>query len=100
MDISKKISGGTLEITLSGPFTFGDHPAFREILDTIEAPETRHTVFHMAGVTFIDSAALGMLLLALDASTKHDKGLTISGATGQVKKMFDMSRFNSMFTMH
>lgn len=100
MDITQKLHNGTCDITLSGPFTFNDHMEFREILNKIALPDIQQIVFHMDGVSFIDSAALGMLLLALDESGKYHKTLTIRGATGQVKKMFDMSRFDTMFKIH
>lgn len=99
MEITKQLRQGTLDVTLSGKFTFKDHPEFREILQQIAEKDVQKVVMHMQRVEFVDSAALGMLLLALDETEKHKKQLVISGATGQVKKMFDMARFNTMFSM-
>ena len=53
----------------------------------------------MAQVNFVDSAALGMLLLARDEAEKYRKQLVLRGAAGQVKKMFDMARFNMLFSL-
>lgn len=53
----------------------------------------------MRQVDFVDSAALGMLLLARDEAQKHDKKLIISGIQGQVKKMFTVARFDSLFSL-
>ena len=100
MDMVKNLHQGVCDVTLSGKFTFNDHPVFRDLLDNISENEVQKVVLHMAGVEFVDSAALGMLLLALDETQKHQKQLVISGATGQVKKMFDMARFNALFTMN
>lgn len=99
MEISKQISNHIYHITLSGRFTFNDHQSFREILHHIGEPEVKQVVLQMEQLEFVDSAALGMLLLALDEAEKHQKGLVISGATGQVKKMFDMAKFHTFFTM-
>ena len=99
MEIVKSISQGNFDIRLSGKFTFADNPEFREILNTIADMEVQQVILHMAGVEFVDSAALGMLLLARDEAEKHRKKLVLSGAVGQVKKMFDMARFNTIFTM-
>lgn len=100
MEIIKHIDHATYDVTLSGKFTFADHPEFRDILQKIGDSAIKRVVFHMQKVEFVDSAALGMLLLALDEAEKHHKGLVISGATGQVKKMFDMAQFNTLFTMN
>ena len=99
MEIVTHLKQGSYDVTLSGKFTFNDHPAFREILQQIEGEDVQQVVLHMAKVEYVDSAALGMLLLALDETEKHQKRLVISGATGQVKKMFDMARFNTLFSM-
>lgn len=99
MEITKHLKQGTYDITLSGKFTFSDHPEFREILQNMVDKDVRQVVFHMSKVEFVDSAALGMLLLAADEAEKHQKQLMICGAAGQVKKMFDMARFSTLFSM-
>jgi anti-anti-sigma factor len=100
MEITKHLNQGTYEVVLSGKFTFNDHLEFHDVLQKIGEQDVRRIVLHMAGVEFVDSAALGMLLLALDETEKHHKHLVVSGVTGQVKKMFDMAHFNSLFSMH
>src|SRR5271156_2341391 len=98
MDIKKSLKNGIYEVTLSEKFTFFDHAAFREIVDEISHENIRQIELHMAAVTFIDSAGLGQLLLAHDEAAKSRKPLVIKGATGQVKKMFDVAHFETMFT--
>ena len=100
MEINTHHHQGNCDITLSGQFTFNDHPAFREILQLMSDEAISKIVLHMAKVRFVDSAALGMLLLALDEAGKTQTQLVISGVTGQVKKMFEMARFNTLFTMN
>lgn len=97
MDITKQLVQGTCHLTCNGAFTFNDHPEFRAILDGFADASVQHVVMHLAGVEFVDSAALGMLLLALDESEKQKKPLTLQGAVGQVKKMFDMANFHTLF---
>lgn len=99
MEIVTNIKQGTYNVSLAGKFTFSDHLEFRNLLQQIADNNVTQVVLHMENVDFVDSAALGMLLLALDESEKHQKRLVISGAVGQVKKMFDMARFNTIFNM-
>jgi HptB-dependent secretion and biofilm anti anti-sigma factor len=100
MDIVKHMHNGIMDVTLSGKFTFNDHPEFRDVLDMFKAKDVTTIVLNMAKTEFIDSAALGMLLLALDESEKYHKPLLVSGAVGQVKKMFDMAQFHTLFAMN
>ena len=99
MEISKQLRQGIYEVALSGRFTFSDHAQFRELLQHISEDGVRGVALNMAKVEYVDSAALGMLLLARDLAEERQSKLTITGAEGQVKKMFELSQFNTIFTM-
>lgn len=99
MDIQMTVRQGICEVTLSGKFTFNDHLQFREVLQQLPDPQVQQMVFRLQQVEFVDSAALGMLLLALDESRKNHKKLVLTGASGQVDKMFQMARFNTLFDL-
>ncbi len=99
MNISLHPASPNLQITLNGQFTFNDHGAFREVLRYVENPEFSQFTVDLSSVSFVDSAALGMLLLARDMATKHQKTISLKGASGQVKKTLDIAKFNTLFTM-
>jgi anti-anti-sigma factor len=99
VEIAKHLVKSTLHITLSGKFTFSDHREYRKLLDELAEAEINEINFHLECLDFVDSAALGMLLLALDVAESKHKRLVLSGATGQVKRMFDLSRFNTLFVI-
>ena len=99
MEIIPNHHQGIYSVTLSGKFTFSDHPAFREILKKITESDVRQVILKMAAVDFVDSAALGMLLLARDEAQKYQKELVIHGATGQVKKTFELAKFDTLFVI-
>jgi len=54
----------------------------------------------LADVEFIDSAGLGMLLLARDEISKKSSSLTLKSPQGQVQRMFSVARFEQMFDIH
>lgn len=99
MELVGHTNQGTYNVVMRGQFTFSDNPAFRHVLEQIGKPEVQRIVMHLEQVDFVDSAALGMLLLARDEAEKHQKSILLSGATGQVKKTFEMARFNMLFSM-
>lgn len=99
MEIRSQIKDDTLDITLSGKFTFTDNADFRHVIDTIADPGVKHVDINMQDVDFIDSAGLGMLLLAHDEADKYKKTMIIRGVSGQVKRIFDMARFDQFFRL-
>lgn len=101
MNISTSQSGGETVVTLAGRFTFSAHATFRDVLvGHVEAMSSGGRVtFDLAGVEFVDSAALGMLLLAREAARRRSGAITIRGASGQVRRMLDVSRFDTLFTI-
>jgi anti-anti-sigma factor len=53
----------------------------------------------MDTLDFVDSAGLGMLLLAHDAAAEGRKSLVIKNVGGQVKKMFALAHFQKLFAL-
>ena len=100
MDIIKRTESGTLHVRMSGRFTFADNQAFRELLNEIATNAVKAISFDMKELEFVDSAALGMLLLAHDECTKHSKGkINLQNASGQVRKMISIARFDQYFNI-
>ncbi|MGA2292843.1 STAS domain-containing protein [Bradyrhizobium sp.] len=86
-------------VTLSGEFTFTDHVAFREVADRLLQADDRTIVVELSQLRFIDSAGLGMLLIARDEAGKAGRTLVLSQPQGQVKRMFAVTKFDELFTI-
>jgi len=99
MNISQNLLGTTVEFLLSGKFTFSDHDSFRTIIEKIKDSNTKSVIIDFSGVDFIDSAALGMLLIAREEGDKYAVQISLRGAQGQIEKMFKVSKFDSLFTL-
>ncbi len=89
----------TLEISISGKFTFADNAPFRDILQKFKESGTQQAILDFSRLEFIDSAALGMLLLAREEADASNVRLSIKSPTGQPLKMFQVSRFEDLFTI-
>lgn len=90
------IPGGK-EILISGQFTFQDHDTFFEVVSLIKGGQSKKIVFNLAGCTFIDSAALGMFVIAHDEAVPKGIELSIKGAQGKVKDVMYAARFDSLY---
>ncbi|MBL0318625.1 MAG: STAS domain-containing protein [Alphaproteobacteria bacterium] len=97
MDYSKSMIGDTSEVFIKGKFTFADHQVFRSMFSLLNQKDVRNLVFDFKETEFIDSAALGILLLLRDEAEKVSVGLTLRNPNGQIKKMFKVSRFYDLF---
>lgn len=100
MNIKKSINKDICTFNLSGKFTFSDNPTFRTIIESIKSGESSNYVFDLSGLEFVDSAALGMFLVAREEAKKKGVNLTLSGAVGHVKNMFQLSNFSSLFNIN
>ncbi|MBF0093980.1 MAG: STAS domain-containing protein [Alphaproteobacteria bacterium] len=87
------------EIQLTGRFTFADHEGFRSVVQILEEPDASRVVFDLSGLEFVDSAGLGMFLIAREAAERRKLQLVLKGAVGQVKRMLDLGRFDALFTI-
>jgi HptB-dependent secretion and biofilm anti anti-sigma factor len=84
---------------LSGQFIFSDHAKFKAVLAAADNPKIHIITIDCSGLEFIDSAGLGMLLLLRDVCAKNKKQLKLRKPQGQVKKVFDISRFEHLFAI-
>lgn len=99
MEIREEKSGDAVVYHFKGRFTYSDHTSFRAILGAIGAHAAGKVVFDFAPLEFIDSAGMGMLLLANDTARKAGISLVLRGATGQVERLFVGQKFATLFTV-
>lgn len=102
MEYTRAVGGEVCKVVMSGKFTFADHVEFKKIINIFSDPDLQFIKFleiDLSKVEFVDSAALGLLLLVLDAAQKRNAQLTLVKPQGQVQKMFKISRFYEIFTV-
>lgn len=85
------------EIILTGSFTFRDHDTFFEIISLIKNMPGKKIIFNLEGCDFIDSAALGMFVIAHDEASSKKVRLSIKGAKGKVREIMYAARFDSLY---
>lgn len=85
------------EATIVGKFTFADNNRFRDILPMLDTVKQQSLTFNLSRCTYIDSAALGMLLIAKEHAGKNEVRIILKGATGQVLQILQLSCFDQMF---
>jgi anti-anti-sigma factor len=86
-------------IAVSGEFTFTDQAPFKDVITELFQAKGAAVSIDLSKLEFIDSAGLGMLLLARDEAKKSERELILMHPAGQVKRMFGVTKFNKLFTV-
>lgn len=98
MELRKKIEGEHLKVWFGERFMFNDYDRFRELIEVVKTNNKVQQVdIYLQALSFLDSAALGMLLLIKDVVSESEKKLTLYHPQGQVKKLFEISCFYELF---
>lgn len=95
---SESPDGKELTIKIQGRFDFSAHQEFREAYEkTQESPE--EYIVDMKETTYLDSSALGMLLLLRDHAGGDSSHIKIANCNPDVKKILTISNFEQLFTI-
>jgi anti-anti-sigma factor len=89
---------GKVTVKLAGRFDFNTHREFRAAYEPLITDENvRSVVVDFAGVEYLDSSALGMLLMLRDKLGGANKEVALSGVRGNVKQVLDIANFGKLF---
>jgi anti-anti-sigma factor len=100
MQANVTTANGRAAIRLQGRFDFNSHREFREALDRALADTTvREVTVDLAEVDYLDSSALGMLLMLRDKAKGAGRPVTLANGRGPVKQVLDIANFGKLFTI-
>lgn len=88
--------GGKLTIYIQGRFDFSSHQAFRHSYEGADTGIARY-VIDMSDTTYLDSSALGMLLLLRDYAGGENADVRIENCNGDVRRILTISNFEQLF---
>jgi anti-anti-sigma factor len=90
---------GKAVIVLEGRFDFNAHREFREAVDQALKDAGREIQVDLGAVDYLDSSALGMLLMLRDKAKGAAKEVALANARGSVKQVIDIANFGKLFTL-
>lgn len=100
MQIVNETSGDRATLKLSGRFDFHSHRDFRAAYEQLlETGAVRDIVIDFADVDYLDSSALGMLLLLREKADGAGKNIELASLRGTVKQVLDIANFGKLFTI-
>lgn len=90
--------GNNAVVKLSGRFDFNAHREFRAAYEPLLADAGMRSVdIDMGAVEYLDSSALGMLLMLRDKAGAANKALTLVNVRGAVKQVLEIANFGKLF---
>ncbi|MBC3254095.1 STAS domain-containing protein [Pseudomonas paralactis] len=93
------LDGKKLTIAIKGRFDFGSHHAFRESYERFyKVPEVY--VVDLKEATYMDSSALGMLLLLRDHAGGDKAEVQVINSNSDVRKILAISNFDKLFDIN
>jgi HptB-dependent secretion and biofilm anti anti-sigma factor len=90
-------AGDELTMVIDGRFDFNIHSDFRNAYRDLPA-STRYVV-DLARASFMDSSAMGMLLLLREHAGEKDANICLQNCNADIRKILSISNLDKMFVV-
>jgi two-component system, chemotaxis family, protein-glutamate methylesterase/glutaminase len=91
---------GRARILLTGRFDFSAHRVFRDsYTPSLDSGSVSELEVDLAQVDYLDSSALGMLLMLREKAQTANKTVTLSNCRGSVRQVLEIANFGKLFTI-
>lgn len=91
--------GNDVEIRLSGTLTMDDHVEFRSLLSDVSRRQPKHCAVDLSELDSIDSAGIGMLLIASEEAKKSSWTFSIDNPVGHVRRVLELADLAKIVTI-
>ncbi|MFA5824621.1 MAG: STAS domain-containing protein [Gallionellaceae bacterium] len=100
MEIRQTKGSNQATLSLSGRFDFNVHRDFKEAyMSALNDAEVQTININLAGVEYLDSSALGMLLMLRERVQAANKQIALTNPNETVTKILDIANFKKLFTI-
>ncbi len=100
MQIATEVVAGKAVLNLNGRFDFHSHRDFRGAYEAaLDEAGVREIAINFSQVDYLDSSALGMLLLLREKSEAAGKSVALIGLQGMVKQVLEIANFGKLFSI-
>lgn len=99
MPVSANITneGRQVSIHITGQFSFAVYKEFREACQRAPSPADASYTINLSGTEYMDSSALGMLLLLRERAGGDRAEIEITHCNPEIRKIFTISNFDRLF---
>jgi anti-anti-sigma factor len=100
MDTTVALIEDRAVLSLCGRFDFNAHHEYREALERLMSHAEAHAFeVDLSRVSYLDSSALGMLLVLRERANRANAPVALVGAQGSVRQVLDIANFSRIFAI-
>ena len=97
MAITTSSADNVVRIIVGDRFSFDSHNEFRAAYK--DAPKGSGFIIDMGQTSYMDSSALGMMLLLREHAGADDAKISIVGCSPEIKNILTISKFDKLFNI-
>ncbi|HLP97127.1 MAG TPA: STAS domain-containing protein [Sideroxyarcus sp.] len=100
MAIDTQVLDNVGRIVMRGRFDFQVHRDFKEAYSRfLEDPAVQEIEVEMSRLEYIDSSALGMLMLLNERAKSANRSVVLRNPSSAVNQVLEVANFNRLFTI-
>jgi anti-anti-sigma factor len=100
MAIETRVTDKVARIIMSGRFDFQIHREFKDAYaKCLDNAAVQQIEIEMSKLDYLDSSALGMLMLLNERARSASKAVTLLNPSAVVSQVLDVANFNRLFTI-
>ena len=99
MKISQETSNKKATLRLEGNFTYTQRKAFQEMLKTVCTDQVEEVVIDLSQVAFLDSAALGLLMISHRQLEAERRKLYLAYPQPTVRQIIELANLHKTIPM-
>ena len=98
---TKQMDSGVAVITISGRLALGGETEKLEAaVNRLLAEEVKTVVLDIAGLDYVDSSGVGMMVSCLSKIKKAGGVMKVAGANPRIRRIFSMTGVESMMSLY
>ncbi len=100
MNITESFQNGVKVLRFSGKFDSHSRQEFQTAIGKAEQSRARHIILNLQGVSFVDSAALGLLANMHRELTAQGIHVSLVNPQDYVKRVLELVKMDRLFSIH
>ena len=94
MTITEEIQNHTATLKLEGSFTYTQRKLFQDTLKNLGDKNVEHVIVDLAHVSFLDSAALGLLMITHRQLVADKRRLSLAHPQSTVRQIIELANLH------
>lgn len=100
MRITERPFRSAMVLSLANEFSYATRKQFSSAIDKLKQSNCTHVILNLQEVTFVDSAAIGLLALTAQQLKAENRKLSMVSPVGTVKQILELANLHKMIPVY